>query len=404
MGFSVSTTKFVFFGLILVPSVQMVRGCGANDNMPAQPLSVGDMRKAEPVLEVDFDDYLSDDVDADAPAQVLDPQIPIAYELHPQPGENIGHYVLWTGIDKDGLMEQMGLRSPRGLRADRSYSLQLTPLAIAKFEQSRQVRITRLREAFFAEYRVKDYESYIVERGDSPDRISNRGKVPLWLVVEANRGIELGRIHPGDVIQLPVIAPITEEKVAPKIVIETPKQAPKEVSAKSIVPPKPKPETNMYYAQTLAKLVVSQKNPGGLTISVMKGESLSYLAELAKLPVSELISINKIEHPDRIKVGDQLKLPISTDQWADILKARKNRGLRSEAIKSFRRRGFEIRTVKIRQGDTLSALTHAMDADKGALAILNPSLDLDRISPGDEIRFAVRPAPVEPEVQASEGI
>ena len=406
MGFSVSTTKFVFFGLILVPSVQMVRGCGPNDNMPSQPLNISDIRGSDFESDTGYDDYFSDGLEDEKAAQELDPQTPMPYELHPQPGENIGHYVLWTGLTKDELMDQMGLTSPRGLRADRSYSLLLSPLDIAKFEQSRQSRIKRLREDFFSEYKVKDYTSYTVERGDSPDRISNRVKVPLWLVVEANRGIELGRIHPGDVIQLPVVVPRSEEKE--ELEEQAKKPEPKPVTKRKVVAVKKerkvKSETTggIDFAKNLGNLVVARKNPG-LKISVMPGESLSYIAGLAKVSVPELIRINKIEHPDRIKVGHQLRLPIPTEDWARVLKARKERGLRSEAVNSYRRRGFEIRLVKIRSGDTLSALTQSLGADKGALKILNPSLNLDRISPGDKIRFAIRPVQTDTQPQPPEG-
>jgi LysM repeat protein len=411
MGFSVSTTKFVFFGLLLVPSVQMVRGCGPSDSLPPQPLSVGEIRDYAEVESVEFDDYLADglDYESDSPGtsdtNERAPGALIAYTLSPQPGENIGHYLMWTGFEKEELMKQMGLSSARELRADRRYSIQLTPRQVVDFERRRQQRITDLRERFFNRYTVKDYASYTVIRGDSPDRISSRSKVPLWLVVEANRGINLGRIHPSDVIQLPVVVEKTNEISPVNTGSEVVKLEEKPATASPVVlVPEEKPQVSSAdFARRVASFAVEQRTTS-LTISIMRGESLSYLAGLADISVSKLIEFNGIENPDRIQIGDKIKLPISTDRWADVLKARKDRGHRSEAIKSYKRRGFEIRTIQIRRGDTLSELARSLGADKGALKILNPRKNLNRVSPGDEIRFAVRPQP-EPTVQNNlEGI
>jgi LysM repeat protein len=225
--------------------------------------------------------------------------------------------------------------------------------------------------------------------------------------VDANRGIDLGRIHPGDVIQLPVIISAPHEPVERESTAKSSAQSVEEIEPiQSRVEPGPgleiQPEMQIQVGQSVAHLAI--RTEPRLTISVMPGESLSYIAQLAQIPVGELIKANKIKRPDRIKVGDRLHLPIPTGRWAFVLKTRKNRGLRKEAFSSYHRRGFEIRSVKIRSGDTLSALTLQLGAVKAALSVLNPGLNLDRVSPGDEIYFAIRPTPQPTETPQLEGI
>ncbi len=376
---------------------------------PAEPLVI---------VEPDTDPYglapAPDEPEEEASVpeeEVERPDLPRVRRFRAESGETPGLYARWMQVDSKAIVKALGLRSARGLRAGKEYEIELTDANWRLFEQGRAERAEKRWRDFSAEHHVLDYESHRVARGESARAIAKRHGLPWWLLVDANRGIDLRRLHVGEMIRVPVVAdgpaPRDERaptlgspgEQAPTLLGSPPTQAPEPPEdPRRPMPAAPEPEEEEEEAEDEERDDVDAEEETApapeelstdLVITVKSGETLGLLAGLARIDTGELARVNDLPSPDRVQAGATLVVPIPPEHWAAFLDARAFHEQVRSAVQAYKRRGFKIRKVEIRQGETVSGIAARIGAEEGATPLLNPGVDLDRVLPGQRLRFAV---------------
>jgi len=126
--------------------------------------------------------------------------------IHVQPEETIGHYSYWSGVSVTQLLRLNGWSRRKPIRLGQEVMVPLHRVSPVKFESRRYEYHLGVFEDFFSAYSVKKVEAIVVKRGQSLWTICNDDyAVPIWLVALYNPSESLERLHPGQILRVPVV-------------------------------------------------------------------------------------------------------------------------------------------------------------------------------------------------------
>ncbi len=204
------------------------------------------------------------------------------------PDETLEMFTEWSGIPAEDLKLQNGGKSP-GFGA--KYYIPLSLAELENFQQRReQYWQERTRELYQAN-RVKITGRYTIKRGDNLLNIVKKHQVPLWFLVRLNNNMDPGMLQVGQAIIIPTIEPRKDDEPAPEAT------------------------THVGLGEDTTE--------GNLEVIVRPGESIRAYASWAGIEVEEIRKNNRhIKDLDRLRVGERVKLPLSSDQQTRFLKLR----------------------------------------------------------------------------------
>lgn len=126
------------------------------------------------------------------------------------------------------------------------------------------------------------------------------------------------------------------------------------------------------------------------TYVVKSGDALSTIAMRFKVSKSDIMKLNKITNPNKIRVGQKLTLPGYVDLGAAAPKVtHKKKTTKSHSVKAVA--GADAYVVK--SGDTLGHIAHAHKTTSKAIKLAN-NLTSDRLQVGQKLALPKGAAPV----------
>jgi membrane-bound lytic murein transglycosylase D len=129
-----------------------------------------------------------------------------------QPGETLGHFSDWTGVDSQTLRKLNRLNKNAQVTVGRKIKLELSKVTAAQFVAVRKEYHHHVQEAFFAAHRIAGTENYTVKRGESLWTVAlQHGDLPTWLVAQYNPDVDFHDIRPGTTIALPQVVDINRQ-------------------------------------------------------------------------------------------------------------------------------------------------------------------------------------------------
>ncbi len=382
---------WIVVGALLCASYMILKGLSNPANPP--PLVV----EEEQVEIIAVGEPAEEILEEVAPEESTEP---IEVEFKARIGETVDDYVAWTGLAKEDILDQLLLATARDLRAGQTYILMLTQQQLEQFNNRRLARDQIRRDAFYKKHHITDYRNHVVAPGESAGRIAANYNVPIWLLVEVNTGLNLARLHPGDVVEVPIVAqgarPATLGNSQPTLAVpgqnSMVEPAPIPAQIPQLVPQQTPPTAHVDVPNMEIPNMDAPMQTPQLTVTVRNGENLGVFAVMANITVDDIMNANQIVAANAIQIGMNLIIPIPPDAWAVFLEKRRTRDLIVEAWRSYERRGYRIIKVRVQSGDIAVKLAETHGADVSALTVLNPDLDLNLLVPGNRLRLAIPPA------------
>ena len=131
--------------------------------------------------------------------------------------------------------------------------------------------------------------------------------------------------------------------------------------------------------------------PPGRWFSLRRGETLAHFARWSDLPVEDIATWSGLELTGSYHVGTEVFLPITGEQLSQVESARaQHREARVDGYLAMRGGSVGNDFYAVRTGDTAWDIArHSQDIPVWLLEAYNPSVDLDRLRPGDELMVPV---------------
>lgn len=120
--------------------------------------------------------------------------------------ETLGHYADWLGLVTQRLRNVNGLRFGEPLVIGARLKLDFSKTNREAFEHRRTAYHRSLQEAYFSQYQIASTETYKVRRGDSIWELTQRNRLPLWLLLQYNPDLDLNRVSPGVELVIPQVS------------------------------------------------------------------------------------------------------------------------------------------------------------------------------------------------------
>lgn len=247
---------------------------------------------------------MPDDRDAKGEELVSEPSMEELARMQPKihavrvyPEETLQLYSDWSGISAADLKVQNGGKLP--MYGDRYY----IPLSLAELENFQQRRelywLGRTRE-LYQTYKVNIEGKYKVKKKDTLLTISKKRGIPMWFLARINNNIDPGALVVGQAL----IVPDLEER----------KSGAEEVATTHV---------------GLSDETVS----AALEVIVRPGETVAQFAAWAEIPIDDIKKNNRhIKAFDKLRIGDRIKLPLTSEQQTKFL-ARREKGAQEEPAK-----------------------------------------------------------------------
>jgi membrane-bound lytic murein transglycosylase D len=125
-------------------------------------------------------------------------------EIHPQ--ETLGHFADWLGIRTQRLRDINGLAFRAPVEVGQRLKLDLGRVNADQFEGKRVAYHRDEQDAFFRDHRISGVVEHTIRRGESIWILSLRNySVPVWLFRQYNPELDLHRVQPGVVVQIPLL-------------------------------------------------------------------------------------------------------------------------------------------------------------------------------------------------------
>jgi membrane-bound lytic murein transglycosylase D len=131
-----------------------------------------------------------------------------------QPDETLGHYADWAQVPTQRLRMINNLPYSQEIQVGRRLQLVFANATPAEFHRRRLEYHRAIQEDFFSNYKLDEIKKYAIQEGDNIWALCARNfEVPYWLLSRFNKNRDLMRLHPGDQIEVPVIAAMTKGAV-----------------------------------------------------------------------------------------------------------------------------------------------------------------------------------------------
>jgi membrane-bound lytic murein transglycosylase D len=126
--------------------------------------------------------------------------------------ETLGHYAEWAGIRASHIRRLNGFPYGRTMRLHQEVKIPLAHVAAAEFESRRYEFHKKLREDFFAVYRVGELRRYRVRPGDSYWSLCReKFELPLWLFQQYNADVDLAALKIGQSLVVPYLESLSRD-------------------------------------------------------------------------------------------------------------------------------------------------------------------------------------------------
>jgi len=134
-------------------------------------------------------------------------QTPNRLTFESGPDETISHYSDWSSLPAATIRKVNHLRGKAGIALGRKVVLPLDSLAAAAFIRRREENWRAAEEDFYGSYHVSSLEKSVATSGFSVWKLAHEREIPYWLLQKHNANLQLGALHPGDSLNVPVIVP-----------------------------------------------------------------------------------------------------------------------------------------------------------------------------------------------------
>ena len=247
---------------------------------------------------------------------------------------------------------------------------------------------------------------YMVRRGDTAGNIARLHGVSLDALVAANQLSSRATIYAGQNLRIPgVDQPRPIRLAAVQLTSAQPEPRPEPRPELKLEPnSEPKPEFTPVAASGHLEVntaVVSGNLPveevwrgqGGELIGrilVEVEETLGHYADWLGVPTRELRRLNNLRFGQAIHLNQRIKIPLHRVGQAEFEERRYeyHKGLEEDFFTAYRVEG--VRPYRVRRGDSIWSVSRdEFELPLWLIRKYNPELELDTLSPGDEIKIPV---------------
>ena len=125
-------------------------------------------------------------------------------------GETLGHYATWSGSSIGHIRQLNSSGRTRSLRPGSPIAIPLSQSQATDFTQARLEYHLGREEDFYSFYAITEVQKVKVGRGDTVWSLSQDNNVPMWLFYQQNPELIHKPIHPGTLVNLPIIEEISD--------------------------------------------------------------------------------------------------------------------------------------------------------------------------------------------------
>jgi membrane-bound lytic murein transglycosylase D len=126
-----------------------------------------------------------------------------------QPLETLGHFGDWLEIKTQRLRDLNGLKFRTPVSVGERIRLDLDTVDGKAFEERRIAYHRTQQDSFFRENVITGVSEHTIKSGEAIWILALRKyDVPIWLFRQYNPGIDLHKVRPGTVVQIPVLTPV----------------------------------------------------------------------------------------------------------------------------------------------------------------------------------------------------
>ncbi len=126
--------------------------------------------------------------------------------------ETLGHFAEWAAVRTQQIRRLNGLSFGKKLHLHQKVNIPLHRVSAQDFEEKRYEYHKRLREDFFAVYRIGELRAYHVQRGDNLWTLGlNKFVIPMWLLKSCNPEIDFADLRMQQKLMVPTIEKQAQE-------------------------------------------------------------------------------------------------------------------------------------------------------------------------------------------------
>jgi membrane-bound lytic murein transglycosylase D len=126
-----------------------------------------------------------------------------------QPLETLGHFGDWLEIKTQRLRDLNGLAFRTPVAVGERIRLDLDTVDAKAFEERRIAYHRTQQDSFFRENVITGVSEHTIKSGEAIWILALRKyDVPIWLFRQYNPGVDLHKVRPGTVVQIPVLTPV----------------------------------------------------------------------------------------------------------------------------------------------------------------------------------------------------
>lgn len=120
--------------------------------------------------------------------------------------ETLGHYAEWAGVSTRQIRRLNNMSHKNHVRLNQKLKIPLHRVTGQGFEQNRYEYHKRMRDDFFAEYKISSLQHYRIRRGDNYWKLCfDKFEIPMWLMQHCNPEIDFGSLHVHKRLKVPML-------------------------------------------------------------------------------------------------------------------------------------------------------------------------------------------------------
>jgi membrane-bound lytic murein transglycosylase D len=127
------------------------------------------------------------------------------YRIKVEPDETLGHFVDWSLIPKEKLLE---LNKPLKMNVGAVIILPISGKSLDRFLSKRAKYHDSIQKSFFDKYKIDGVSQYEVKKGDTLEKLTGKLDMPLWLIKKYQKK-EI--IREGETLEIPKIVQVSEK-------------------------------------------------------------------------------------------------------------------------------------------------------------------------------------------------
>ncbi len=117
-------------------------------------------------------------------------------------------------------------------------------------------------------------------------------------------------------------------------------------------------------------------------VSVKSGQTVGGIAKKYRTTVAKIVKLNKLKNPNRIYVGQKLRVPVKVTSTK-----KNNSGTKASSAKAPTKTPSVVRIHVVKRGDTVGGLAYRYDSSISAIVKANNLKNANTIYPGQRLRI-----------------